>query len=304
MIRRTRDIGEVISEAFEDAIAFHGDLGLSAGAWNARMTSVLEKCGKHADAPGSALFAERLHHRDLYLATACAEGIDTAWRRFDALYRKYIQELARCLSRNALQALDVGEGLLAELFLPDTSGQSRIGSYDGRSSLATWLHVIVTHRVANERVRKWNTVERPGDVPEIPDSRALGELEAGMRAARYGRAIEMSLRMACDALSPRERQMLIWRYQRGLLLEDIGAMLSVHPSTVFRQLGRLQERLRKHVVGTLTSTYGFAEGAIAECVDEALENGPTNVSLLRLIGNPLQTGQYSREAPAQALHIA
>jgi hypothetical protein len=110
--------------------------------------------------------------------------------------------------------------------------------------------------------------------------------------------------MACDALSPRERQMLIWRYQRGLLLEDIGAMLSVHPSTVFRQLGRLQERLRKHVVGTLTSTYGFAEGAIAECVDEALENGPTNVSLLRLIGNPLQTGQYSREAPAQALHIA
>ena len=69
---------------------------------------------------------------------------------------------------------------------PDRSGHSRIASYDGRSSLATWLHVIVTHRVANERVRKWNTVERPGDMPDVADHAALGDLEAELRAHRYG----------------------------------------------------------------------------------------------------------------------
>jgi RNA polymerase sigma factor (sigma-70 family) len=301
---RTCELGEVISGALPDAIAFHGDLGLSAGAWKARMISVLTKCGKDIADPGAAIFAERLHHRDLYLATCCAERIETAWRRFDALYQKYIQELARCLARNALQALDVGEGLLADLFLPDTTGQSRIGSYDGRSSLATWLHVVVTHRVSNERLRKWSSVERPGDVPEVADRTAIDDLEAGMRAARYGRAIEASLRKACDALSPHDRQMLIWRYQRGLLLEDIAGKLSVHPSTVFRQIERLQVRLRKHVISTLSSSYGFAEEAIAECLREALESGYASVSLLRLIRHPSQGPPCPEEVSAQRRHIA
>ncbi|MBI2187390.1 MAG: sigma-70 family RNA polymerase sigma factor [Acidobacteria bacterium] len=300
----TRRLDDVIAASLQDATAFHGDLGLTKGAWTHRLATILRRCGKNPDDPAAAAFAERLHNRDLYLATCCAERLDSAWRRFERLYQRHIEELVRCLARNALQALDVSEGLLVDLFLPDRTGQSRIASYDGRSSLATWLHVIITHRVANERVRKWNTVQRPGEMPEVPDRTAVRELEADMRAQRYGRAIDESLRKACDTLSVRERQMLIWRYERGLLLEEIGRLLSIHPSTVCRHLDRVHARLRKDVMTTLAETYGISEAAIAECLNDMCENRAGSVSLLRLIADTMPRGRPGAEPSPQKLHIA
>ena len=300
----TPELDRVLATTFADASAFHGSLGLAAAAWHARVTAILARCGKRPDDPSAASFAERLHTRDLYLATGCAERLDSAWQRFDALYHKYIQELVRCLARTALQASDVGEGLLVDLFLPDRSGHSRIASYDGRSSLATWLHVIVTHRMANERVRKWNTVERPGEMPDLIDNTMVGDVEADMRARRYRPAFNESLLKACRALSTRERQMLIWRYQRGLRLEEIARQLSVHPSTVCRQLERLHERLRKDVVATLIGTYGFAEAVIDECLRDVLDHRSGPVPLLRLIGDSLRADEGMDDGPARQLQIA
>lgn len=300
----SRQLDDVIVTSYLDATAFHGDLGLPAGTWKQHVIAILKKCQRNPEDAAAAAFAQRLHTRDLYLATCCAERLDCAWERFETLYQKYIRELVRCLARNGLQALDVGDGLLVDLFLPDRSGQSRIASYDGRSSLATWLHVIVTHRLANERVRKWNTVERPGDMPEVADTSSERELDVALRAARYGPAIDESLRKASQGLSERERQLLIWRYQGGLLLEDIARLLSVHPSTVFRQIGRLQERLRNDVIATLAGTYGFVESVIDECLCDILEDRLGSVSLLRLISEPLPQDWDGVQAPVQSRQIA
>jgi RNA polymerase sigma-70 factor (ECF subfamily) len=284
-------------------MAFHGDLGLTSGAWAARIAGILQKCGRPPGDPAAAMFVERLHGRDLYLATSCAASHDSAWRRFEALYQKHIRELVRCLARNPLQAADVGETLLVDLFLPDRSGRSRIASYDGRSSLATWLHVIVTHRVANERARKWNTVERPGDMPDVPDRSLLGELEAELRTQRYGGALDAALRDVCSRLTAHERQMLIWRYQRGFLLEQIASRLALHTSTVCRQLERLQDRIRKDVFATLSGSYGLNAEAITECLDDIIERGRISVPLLGLIGEGLPAADND-EGPARQLHIA
>jgi RNA polymerase sigma-70 factor len=297
-------LNDVIGASLQDAIAFHGDFGLTPDAWAQRIEAILRRCHKDPTEPSAALFAERLHNRDLYLATCCAEALDSAWRRFEELYQRYIQDLVRCLARNALQAADVGEGLLVDLFLPDRSGQRRIASYDGRSSLATWLHVIVTHRVANERVRKWNTVERPGDMPEVADRRALGEIEADLRAERYGHAIDEALRRACASLDAPERQMLIWRYERGLLLDEIGHLLSVHPSTVCRRLDRLLTRLRGEVMTTLSGTYGMPEAAIHECLSDVRDNRTGSLSLLRLIGDTRSRERRMAKAAPRSARIA
>jgi RNA polymerase sigma-70 factor len=278
---------QVIRTLYDAAGAFHGDLGLPVASWRTKVLAILLRCQKDSDAEAAARFAERLHGNDLYLATCCAEGLDVAWRRFEALYQKYIDDLVRCLARNALQARDVGEGLLVDLFLPDRSGRSRIGSYDGRSSLATWLHVIITHRVANERVRKWNTVERPGDMPEVPDHTSLADFEADWRTQRYGPLINESLRKACEGLTTRESRMLVWRYQRGLLLEEIARLLSIHPSTVCRQLERVHDRLRREIIATLTTTYGLPDTVIDECLRDVIERRDGSVSLLRLIAEAL-----------------
>lgn len=305
MTGTTPQLDEVILATYTDATTFHGDLGLPIGPWRSKLTEILRRCRKEPEEPAAAVFAERLHSRDLYLATCCAERLDTAWRRFELLYQRFIRELVRCNARNTLQALDVGEGLIVDLFLPDRSGNSRIASYDGRSTLATWLHVIVTHRVANERVRKWNTVERPGDMPEVADHTMVGELEAELLARRYGPAIDESLRKACQGLTTRESRMLLWRYQRGLLLEEIARLLSIHPSTVSRQLERLQERLRKDVITTLTGTYGLSDTAVDECLHDVLENRTVSVSLLRMIGETLPSDdEVDASAPRQRLRLA
>ena len=287
---------QAITTSFADAVAFHGDLALPVGSWKRRVLATLHRCHRHIDDDAAAAFAQRLHSRDLYLATACAEGIDSAWRRFEALYRKYVDELIRCLARNPLQASDVSEALLVDLFLPDRSGQSRIGSYDGRSSLATWLHVIVTHRLANERVRKWNNVERPGDVPDVADVSVVRYLEADISARRYAPARDAALRTVCQALTPRERQMLAWRYQGGMLLEQIAARLSVHTSTVCRQLERLQDRIRAEVIATLSQTYGMNAEAISECLRDLLDNLGPSVSVLGLICDELPADRAAPDA--------
>ena len=291
----TPRLDQVVTGLLTDATGYHGDLGLAGAAWRARVIAILQRCGRRSDDDGAAQFVRQLHSRDLYLATACAARQDSAWRRFEALYQRHIAELVRCLSRNPLQAADVGEALLVDLFLPDRSGQSRISSYDGRSSLATWLHVIVTHRVANERVRKWNTVERPGEMPEVVDSTVLGELEAGMRAQRYEGVFDGALRTVCGRLTARECQMLVWRYQRGWLLEQIAERLAVHTSTVCRQLERLQRRIRKEVIDTLSKTYGLNDEAITECLSGVLENRSGVVSLLGLIGDVMPAGPAQRD---------
>src|SRR5687767_14969880 len=110
-------LSDVIAASYHDATTFHGDLGLTPAAWSLRIGTILSRCHRDPADPNTARFAERLHNRDLYLATCCAESLDSGWRRFEKLYQRYIQDLVRCLSRNALQAADVGEGLLVDLFL-------------------------------------------------------------------------------------------------------------------------------------------------------------------------------------------
>jgi DNA-binding CsgD family transcriptional regulator len=139
-------------------------------------------------------------------------------------------------------------------------------------------------------------------MPDLADTSA-GELDATLLAARYGQAVDESLRRACRNLSVRDSQMLLWRYQRGLLLEDIARRLSIHPSTVCRQLEKLQERLRTDVIAALARTYGLADAAIEECLN-VLENGGGSVSLLRLIGDTVDGGKDQSTIPARHLHIA
>ena len=67
-------LDRVIGGSFADALAFHGDLGLTSGAWAVRIKSILQKCGPQPSDPAAAVFAERLHSRDLYLATAARSG--------------------------------------------------------------------------------------------------------------------------------------------------------------------------------------------------------------------------------------
>src|SRR6185369_971159 len=112
-------------------------------------------------APNSEALAlcKTLYLNDLYLALSCSGNSDVAWRRFSLLYEKHIKEIARFACSTADCSRDLADSITGHIFMPGSSGQSRIASYDGRCSMSTWLRAVVKHRAIDEADRKSNTFE-------------------------------------------------------------------------------------------------------------------------------------------------
>src|SRR5262249_6780256 len=126
-----------------------------------------------------------------------------------------------------------------------------------------------------------------------------------IRAARYGSALWDSLRSACDGLTPRERLILLWRYEDGLQLGQIARLLGIHQSNVTRQLERMQGKLRDEVVAILSQKHGLSRSAVQECIQDIVENPRHRVSILDFIKNradtpalPVATTKVHKTPPA------
>jgi RNA polymerase sigma-70 factor len=277
------DFDRLAAGAFQRGRLCHGDLDLQPEAHASRLLSIAQKyLGPEASWISVIEFAGGLHTDDLYLATACAQRGDAAWRRFTVVYGNCLNELSRYVGQ-AADAREMANLTLIDMFLPDRSGESRIASYDGRSSLATWLRVIVSNRAINERQRMCNRIPHLPPTPEIADGGALRKMESGLREDRYGSLLNDSLQSACLELDDRERLILLWRYEQGLQLGQIARLLAVHQSTVTRQLERLLGKLRNTVIAILASKYQLSQAAIEECLSLIFDSSAKEVSILGFI---------------------
>jgi RNA polymerase sigma-70 factor len=263
-----------LREAYDRAIVEHGDVQLSFERFTDHVRlSVNKYLGEATSVDSVAEFVRALHTTDLYLAAGCADRSEPAWLRFRSAYGKYLRDAVRYVCASNDQAQELADAILVHIFLPDRTGRSRIGSYDGLSSLATWLRVVINHQATNERERKFNAiVERPGTIPSLPDTSALREVEVSLRAGRYARAICDALRHVCARLQPHERILLLWRYDQALQLGHIGRLLGVHQSTVTRQIERILQRLRREVIDFLGTRCSLGPAAIEECLLDLMEN--------------------------------
>lgn len=207
---------------------------------------------------------------------------DAAWRQFDCLYQSYLQRAAAGVCATPTAARELAESLPAYLFLPDKAGHSRLASYDGRSSLITWLTAILYHEASKDRERKYNHSERLDDLPEMADDTAIERLETDLRAQQYGPVIQDSFIQAIQGLSTRERLILTLRYEEGLDGAAIAGVLGVHPSTVSRGLHEACEKLRDSILSTLSGKYHLTPPSLHECVADILEN--PGHSILSLLG--------------------
>src|SRR5262245_1515371 len=89
------DLGGSIVQAYHDGQAKHGDLGLKKDVFKSHVLDIVEKhLGPCCSTAAALFFIKNLHLTDLYLSIACAQGSETAWTIFNAIYRKYIRDLA------------------------------------------------------------------------------------------------------------------------------------------------------------------------------------------------------------------
>jgi RNA polymerase sigma factor (sigma-70 family) len=292
------ELEPIIVSGYSEGCARFGDLGLDLDVFTKRIHAIIEKhLGANPSPEVMINFAKGLHTRDLYLATACAqhclypsmdptasapsEHAGRAWKVMESTYRGFIRDLARYFFRKGYISQDLSDNILADLFLPDRSGTSRIVSYDGRSSLSTWLRVVISNRAINAK-RGSATMQSVEILSDIPDEPALQSIDSELRTKRYHAPLRESLTLACSRLTLRERLILLWRYEDGLQLGQIARLLDIHQSNVTRQLDRLQGKLREHVVEILTTQHGLSLAAIEECLDDIVEN-PQTIAILEFI---------------------
>lgn len=179
--------------------------------------------------PAERALIERLRAGD---KAACAECVEL---HADGIYR-----LALRMMRNERDAEDVVQETLLSAF-------RAIRSFDGRSSLKTWLYRIA-YNAALMRLRRYapqtvpvdDSPDDDADVPprELRDWCCLPEQEFETAAARA------ELARAVDELSPRLREVFVLREMEELSTEETAAALGVSEAVVKTRLHRARLWLR------------------------------------------------------------
>src|SRR5271167_1954921 len=193
-------------------------------------------------------FLDSIHAADLALAIGCRDGDADAWRHLVATYRAPVDAFARAVLGNSSRAGEIADSLWADLYGlrgSDGSRRSPLEHYGGRSSLMSWLRVVVTRLEAD----KWRATrrmepldeQRNGNSSVVVDGTDLPDPDR----ARLIAALERSLSEALNALSPDDRLRLSYYYVQNLTLAQTAALLGEHESSTSRNLSRVRTAIHR-----------------------------------------------------------
>jgi len=236
-----------VLEAFERCQQCYPTVQLSFEVFQARVDEILSR-----QMPVEA-FA-KLHHEDLFLALACARGDRVAWEHF-------ADDFVPILRRFAVQACgnsDEGEDMAQEITAKMLGEKNRLAGYNGRSSLAGWLRVAVSH-AAIDRFRRRRRQISLDDLKVDP---AKNE-EAQDLDAHWGPIVSAVVQNALARLAARDRLLLGLYYLRGSPLKDIGRLFRIHEATASRWLEGLRRKIRKSVQRELGTKHGLRPSEIS-----------------------------------------
>lgn len=221
-------------------------------------------------------FLQSLRWKELYLASACANGDEAAWEIFREQYQPAIRRTALRALGNAAEAEELAHTLLTDLFMPGrpgaAKGDNKIGQYHGMGSLEGWIKVVI-HRLAIDRFRLQQRnlsleeleVEPSSAAPADRSEHSVEQFET----ERASHMVSRSLARALDQLTTQEKLLLNLYYLQNVNLKEIGTWLHVHESTASRWLDRLKARLRKSMSKQLQQEFGVKKAEISYVMEQA-----------------------------------
>lgn len=185
---------------------------------------------------------------DYYLARACDAGAAGAWERLEARYRRPMLRFLRRRGAAADEAEVIVDDAFSTLATPPPRGgaRTRIGTYDGRGSLKSWLSTVAWRRL----IDTWRA--RRG-AQDVQDDVVAGEgraLDPALHVSREetARLIGQGLEEAWAEMTSRELQAVVLKYRHHLPQTEIARILRVGPPRVSRMLTSATTRMREAIV--------------------------------------------------------
>jgi RNA polymerase sigma-70 factor, ECF subfamily len=203
---------------------------------------------------------------DLYLACACALGVEGGVDRFLGEYGADIATVGARMRLPKDVQDELRQRLCERLFVGTDGQQPKIVQYTGQGQLRAWVRAVAT-RLALDLVRRGSrhkaTEEEPDDVvvariADSPDVRFEKESHrAHLRAA---------LKHSFSELDAREKNLLRYAFVDGLGIDELAAIYRVHRATAARWLVAARDDLAKRVRAHLKRELGLDEAACMSVV--------------------------------------
>lgn len=165
------------------------------------------------------------------LAERCRTGDRRAQRELYDQTSERIYRLLLRMTQNHEAALDLAQDTYLRAF-------SRIGQFDGKSSLATWLYRIAVNEALQFLRRK-----KPIELTH----RAENEFSTGDEGGKSD--VRLDLNEALRQMGAEDQAILLLRYQEGLDYRAIAAILDCPAGTVASRLSRVRHALRELLAG-------------------------------------------------------
>jgi RNA polymerase sigma-70 factor len=223
-------------------------------------------------------FLDSLHVADLALAVGCLLGDTGAWDHLVSTYRAPIDAFAHAALGSSSRAVEIADSLWADLYgIRATVGARRspLEHYGGRSSLLSWMRVVVTRLEAD----RWRATHRMEPLDADRDGNSIVAAAVDVDSpdpdrAKLIAALDHSIRDALNALSPTDRLRLSYYYVQNLTLAETAALTGEHESTTSRNLARARTAIRDSVTRTLRREYRFSDDQINQCFEYATGDWP------------------------------
>ena len=178
---------------------------------------------------------------ELVLATACARGDAEAIAVLEARFFPELGRLVQKRVRSFALRDEILQHVRALLLVGRADKRPELADFRGAGPLAGWLR-IVAMRVLLRFVQK---EERSVALPDAVKDRlaAREDLDLRLIEERYAGAVEEGMQEAFRRCTPRERNLLRYRYVDSCSIDQVATICNVHRATAARWLNDAEETL-------------------------------------------------------------
>jgi len=230
-----------------------------------------------------------LRPADLYLACACARGVNGAIAAFD---RDYMREVDIALARMRIgdsRLKDVKQLVRQRLFVgggtagaPTSAG--KISEYGGRGDLRRWVRSVAVRTCLNELRKGKREVLVDDDHLIAQHAISADDPEVEYMKRTYAGEFKAAFAEALGQLGPREQTLLRYHHVDGLNIDEIGAIYRVHRVTAFRWIEKAKEQLVKTTLETLRARLKLPASELESVL--RMIRSQIHLSLVRHLGGP------------------